>query len=32
MHGIHYIKFENSIEEIGSIIVKELKEAGYKIG
>lgn len=31
MHGIVYIPFENSVEEIRLKIMKELKEAGYEI-
>jgi len=31
MHGIVYIPFKDSVEEARDIIIKELKEAGYKI-
>ena len=31
MHGIVYIRFEKSVEEIRLKIMKELKEAGYEI-
>jgi len=31
MHGIHYLQFENSIDEIRSTIMKELKEVGYEL-
>jgi len=31
MHGIVYIPFKDSVEEARNMIIKELKEAGYKI-
>lgn len=31
MHGICYVPFENSINEIKGMILKELREAGYEI-
>lgn len=31
MHGIRYVQFKNSIDEIRTLIMKELKQAGYEI-
>ena len=31
MHGIVYVPFKDSVEEARDMIIKELREAGYKI-
>lgn len=31
MHGIVYVPFKDSVEEVRDMIIKELKEAGYEI-